>query len=81
MNADGEIIRMRRYIHKYPETGGNEFNTAKFIETKLKEYAIPSKRIGKTGVLGVLKGGRCGKTAALRADMDALPVQEDNKID
>lgn len=81
MTVDNEIIQIRRNIHKCPEIGGNEYNTAKFIESKLKEIKIPFKRIGKTGVLGILKGAKSGKTVALRADMDALPVQEDNKIE
>lgn len=77
---DNEIIQIRRHIHKYPELGGNEYNTAKFIESKLKELKIPYKRLNKTGVVGTLKLGKPGKTIALRADIDALPVQEDNKI-
>lgn len=81
MTIDNEIIQIRRHIHKYPELGGNEYNTAKFIESKLKELKIPGKRLNKTGVIGTLKFQKPGKTIALRADMDALPVQEDNKVD
>ncbi|MCL2145121.1 MAG: M20 family metallopeptidase [Endomicrobia bacterium] len=82
MTIENEIIRIRRHIHKYPETGGNEYNTAKFIESKLKELKIPYKRIAKTGIVGLLKGAKSGvKTAALRADIDALTVQEDNNIE
>ncbi|MDR1695253.1 MAG: amidohydrolase [Endomicrobium sp.] len=80
MAAENEIIRIRRHIHKYPELSGCEFDTAKFIESKLKEFKIPFKRIGKTGVLGIIKGAKPGKTIAFRADTDALPVQEDNKV-
>ena len=81
MAIENEIIQIRRHIHKYPEIGGNEYNTAKFIESKLKELKIPYKRVGKTGVVGIIKGAKPGKTVALRADMDALPVQEDNNIE
>jgi amidohydrolase len=81
MTIDNEIIKMRRHIHKYPETGGNEYGTAKFIESKLKEFKIPYKRVGKTGVVAVVRGAKPGKTIALRADMDALPVQEDNTLE
>ncbi|MDR2426427.1 MAG: amidohydrolase [Endomicrobium sp.] len=81
MTIDNEIIRIRRHIHQYPETGGNEYKTADFIESKLKALKIPYKRVSKTGVIGVLKGAKAGKTVALRADIDALPVQEDNKIE
>ncbi|MCL2485372.1 MAG: M20 family metallopeptidase [Endomicrobia bacterium] len=81
MTTEKEIIQIRRYFHKYPELSGCELNTAKFIESKLKEYKIPYKRIGKTGVLGIIKGVKPGKTVALRADMDALSVQEDNSVE
>ncbi|MDR1195762.1 MAG: amidohydrolase [Endomicrobium sp.] len=81
MTIDNEIIHIRRRIHQYPETGGNEYNTAKFIESKLKGFKIPYKRVSKTGVVAVLKGAKAGRTIALRADIDALPVQEDNKIE
>lgn len=81
MSIENEIIQIRRHIHKHPELGGNEYETARFAESKLKELKIPYKRINKTGVLGVLKSGKPGKTIALRADMDALPVQEDNKVE
>jgi len=81
---ENELIQIRRHIHRHPELSGEEFNTAKYIESKLKELKIPFKRIAKTGVVGILKGGSKaaggGMTVALRADMDALPVQEDNKI-
>jgi amidohydrolase len=81
MTIDNEIIQIRRHIHKYPETGGNEYNTAKFIESKLKAFKIPYKRVSTTGLVEVLKGANSGRTIALRDDIDALPVQEDNKIE
>ncbi|MDR3274653.1 MAG: hypothetical protein LBS81_01430 [Endomicrobium sp.] len=52
MTFESEIINIRRYVHKNPELGGNEYSTSKFIESKLKELKIPYKRIGKTGVIG-----------------------------
>jgi len=81
MSIDSEIIRNRRHIHKHPELSECELKTAKFIESKLKELKIPFKRITKTGIVALLKGASSGKTVALRADMDALPIQEDNKLD
>lgn len=81
MTFDKEVIDIRRYIHKNPELGGNEFNTAKFIESKLRSYDIPFKRINKTGVIGTVVGDPKGKTIALRADIDALPVYEKNNIE
>ncbi len=81
MSFENEVIKIRRDIHSCPEIGGQEFKTAKYIESKLKEFKIPYKRIGKTGVIGTIKSGKPGKTIALRSDIDALPVMEDNKIE
>jgi amidohydrolase len=76
-----EIIANRRDFHKYPELGFNEHRTAKVIAEKLGSYGIEVKKgIGKTGVLGELQGSSNGKTIALRADMDALPIQETSDI-
>lgn len=80
MIFDKEIIDIRRHIHKNPELGGSEFNTAKFIESKLKSFGIPFKRIAKTGVIGTILGSQKDKTIALRADIDALPVFEKNDV-
>jgi len=72
-----EIKANRRYFHKNPELGFNEHRTAQFIADKLKSYGIDVKTgIGKTGVIGDLIGKADGKSIALRADMDALPIQE-----
>lgn len=75
-----EIIDIRRHIHAYPELSFEEINTSKFIASKLKEYGIPFKdNIVKTGIVGIIEGKNPGKkTIALRADMDALPIQEEN---
>jgi amidohydrolase len=81
LNFDKEIIDIRRHIHRTPELGGNEFNTAKFIESKLKNFGITFKRITKTGVIGTILGSHKGKTIALRADIDALPVCERNDVE
>ena len=71
------IIANRRDFHKHPELGFKEHRTAKVIAEKLKSYGIDVKTgIGKTGVIGELYGKNRGKTIALRADMDALPIQE-----
>ncbi|MDR3049691.1 MAG: amidohydrolase [Elusimicrobiota bacterium] len=80
MSIDNEIIQWRRYLHQNPEISDNEYNTAKFIESKLKEFGIPYKRVRKTGIVGLIKAGKDAKTIALRSDMDALPIQEQNKI-
>ncbi|MDR3243306.1 MAG: amidohydrolase [Elusimicrobiota bacterium] len=80
MNIDDEIIKMRRHLHQYPEISDNEFNTAKYIESKLTEFKIPFKRVRKTGVIGLITTGKPGKTIALRTDMDALPIEEQNSV-
>jgi amidohydrolase len=81
MTLEQEIIAIRRHIHKNPELGGDEYNTAKFIESKLESFKIPYKRIDKTGSIGTIKGSKPGKTIALRADIDALPVCENNNVE
>lgn len=75
------VIAWRRYIHQNPELSNREFKTAAFIAAHLKALGLDVKTgIGKTGVVGILKGGKPGPVVALRADMDALPVVERVKI-
>ncbi|MBU8567547.1 amidohydrolase [Virgibacillus pantothenticus] len=70
---------MRRFLHQNPELSNEEERTSAFIQDKLHEFGIPFE-IGyaKYGVLGIIHGKSPGKTVALRADMDALPIQELN---
>lgn len=70
----------RRYIHANPELSYNENNTADFISSVLQKQGIPYTRMGGTGVIGIIKGKNPGKTIALRADIDALPIEEKNDI-
>lgn len=72
----GEVVRLRRDLHKHPELGFEEFRTSEIVEKYLGGLGIEVKRVAKTGVVGVLEGSMSGKTVALRADMDALPIQE-----
>jgi amidohydrolase len=69
-------IALRREIHRHPELGFEEERTAALVERELDALGIPHRRLAKTGVVGVIRGARPGKTAALRADMDALPIEE-----
>ena len=72
-----QIISTRRDIHQHPELAFNEHRTAKLVAERLKSLGLDVQTgVGKTGVLGTLKGKNSGKTIALRADMDALPMQE-----
>ena len=75
------IINTRRDFHKHPELSFKEFRTSKIVAEKLNNFGIETKKnIGKTGVVGILKGKKNGPTIALRADMDALPIQETNEL-
>ena len=72
-----EIIEIRREIHQRPELAYHEEATAKLVADRLEALGIEVKqKVGGTGVLGTLKGPRTGRVVALRADMDALPLEE-----
>jgi amidohydrolase len=75
-----KVIAWRRDFHEHPELSNREFNTSKKVTEHLKSLGIEVKAIAKTGVVGVLKGGKPGPVVALRADMDALPVIERNDL-
>jgi len=76
-----KVIAWRRDIHEHPELGNREFRTAELIAKHLQSLGIEVKTgVGKTGVVGLLKGGLPGPVVALRADMDALPVYEKNDL-
>lgn len=73
-----KAIEWRHTIHQNPELGNREFETAKLIASHLRELGLEVQtEVGKTGVVGILRGGRPGPIVALRADIDALPVTED----
>ncbi len=73
------IAALRRDIHAHPELCFAEQRTADLVAAKLTEWGIPIHRgLGTTGVVGIVKGGTCGRAIGLRADMDALPMQEFN---
>tara|TARA_B100001750_G_C15499008_1_gene595985 strand:+ start:1098 stop:2255 length:1158 start_codon:yes stop_codon:yes gene_type:complete len=75
------IIATRRDIHKHPELSFQEIRTAKLIANRLNQFGLEVQtNIGKTGVIGILKGRDKGKTIAFRADMDALPIQETGDV-
>ena len=74
---ENEVIRWRHHIHQNPELSNREFNTAKYVATHLKKLGLDvTENVAHTGVVAVLNGDKPGKTVALRADMDALPVTE-----
>ena len=72
-----EIVKIRRFIHMNPELGNREVETARLIANKLQPLGFEVRTgVAKTGVVAVLRGGSSGPVVAVRADMDALPVQE-----
>ena len=75
-----DIIQFRRNFHMHPELGMEEFKTAAIIENTLKSLGIETRRVAGTGVIGLLRGKNAGKTIALRADMDALPIPDKKKV-
>lgn len=76
-----EAIEARHYLHQIPELKYEEFKTSAFIAEKLKSFGCDvSTGIGKTGIVALIDSGKPGKTVALRADMDALPIQEATNI-
>ena len=77
-----ENIAIRRHLHAHPELSYQEFETSKYVQAKLTAIGIPFTVIATTGVLGIIEGKNPSKRViALRADMDALPIIEENKID
>ena len=81
LSIKNQIIKTRRDFHKHPELSFQEHRTASIVAKSLKKFGLKvQKNIGKTGVVGLLKGSKAGKTIALRADMDALPIQEISKV-
>lgn len=74
-----QMVEWRRYLHRHPELSYHEEKTSQFVAGKLKELGLEvTTRVGGGhGILAVLKGGKPGKTVALRADMDALPIQDE----
>jgi amidohydrolase len=69
---------LRREIHRHPELGFEEVRTAGIVERELDDLGIEHRRIAKTGVVGIIRGGLAGRTVGLRADMDALPIEEES---
>ncbi len=76
-----EFISVRQHLHANPELSYQEFETSRFVQERLKEFGIPFEIKATTGVVGLIKGKNPDKRiVALRADMDALPILEENDI-
>jgi amidohydrolase len=77
-----ELIATRRDIHAHPELGFEEHRTAALVAARLRELGLEvHEGIGQTGVVGVLRGAAPGRTIMLRADMDGLPIDEENEVE
>lgn len=78
---EGALTETRRDIHAHPELGNAEHRTGRLVAERLRRLGIEVRHpVAKTGVVGILKGARPGKVVALRADLDALPIQERNDV-
>jgi amidohydrolase len=76
-----QLVAIRRDIHAHPELAFEETRTAGIVAAELARLAIPHRTgLGRTGVVGIIEGGRPGPTLAIRADMDALPIAEETGL-
>lgn len=76
-----EIVSWRRFLHQNPELSFKESNTSKFIAEKLRSFGLKVREgVGGNGVIGVIEGGKPGKTIAFRADFDALPIHDEKEV-
>jgi amidohydrolase len=77
-----DTISIRRFLHQHPELSGEEIKTAEYIGARLKEYHIPFRSgIGGNGIVAIIEGANASKKViALRSDMDALPIREENDV-
>jgi hippurate hydrolase len=76
-----DFISIRHHLHANPELSYQEFETSAFIQQQLRDYGIPFTVMAETGVVGIIEGKNPGKKViALRADIDALPIQEENDV-
>src|ERR1700694_4258290 len=79
---EAAVIAFRRDFHRHPEMGFEEVRTAGVVAKRLRELGFEvHEKIATTGVVGVMKGAKPGRTIMLRADMDALPIEEENTIE
>ncbi len=76
------LIALRRDIHAHPELAFSERRTASLVAERLRDLGLEvATGVGGTGVVGLLRGAAPGKTVVIRADMDALPLVEQNQVD
>lgn len=76
----GDVVKHRQHLHAHPELSFQEHNTCAYVKTELDKLGIGWKAVAGTGVLAMIEGKGSGKVIALRADMDALPIREENDV-
>ena len=76
-----EVIKIRRYLHKYPEISEKEYNTCESIRNYLNNIGIKNNVVGETGAVGTLIKDKDLPTVAIRAEIDALPINEENTFE
>lgn len=74
-----EAVEIRRYLHENPEISNNEFQTSSYLKKKASELQLSIEGVDTTSFIAILDTGRPGKTLGLRTDIDALPIQEEEK--
>ncbi|WP_345258258.1 M20 family metallopeptidase [Flaviaesturariibacter amylovorans] len=75
------FIEVRRHLHAHPELSYQEFETSAYVQARLTEWGIPFQVMATTGVVGIIEGRNpASRIVALRADMDALPIEEQNDV-
>ena len=77
----GKLLEWRRDFHRHPELSGQEVRTAGIVAAHLRNLGLKvTEQVGGTGVVGILEGGQPGRVLAMRADMDALPIDEATEL-
>ena len=79
-NTFREIVEIRRELHRFPEMGNSEFRTTEVIMNCFDKWGVKYERLLETGVVATVEGAKGGKTVALRADIDALPIEEKTEL-
>lgn len=74
------LVGIRRELHRYPEQGFKERRTQALIRAKLKSWGVEHRPMAGTGVMALVRGAKPGPTILIRADMDGLPILEQNKV-
>ncbi len=80
LELEEELITLRRDFHMHPELGYEEYRTSQIVYDYLNSLGLEVKRVSNTGVVGLLRGNKSGKTVMLRADLDALPQNEEAEV-